>query len=147
MQGTQSSSSVMLSIVSVQIPPSQTTAPMSGAGSSIEDAIKSTSTVENMVANPASEAAVQSAGTTGSPASSFADKMSEGAGKLTEQGGSLPDAATSASQAAPGAIEAAGKDACVPANRTCRSHAETVTTAKLSSHRALACSCKAGNSG
>ena len=110
-------------IVGVQIPQSQTTAPVSGAGSSIEDAIKSTSTVENIITSPASEAAPQSADATGNAASSFAGKVSEGAGKITELGGGLPDAATSASQAAPGSVEAAGKDACVPANRTCASRA------------------------
>lgn len=110
-------------IVGVQIPQSQTTAPVSGAGSSIEDAIKSTSTVENIIASPASEAAPQSADATRSAASSFAGKVSEGAGKITELGGGLPDAATSASQAAPGSVESAGKDACVPADRTLASRA------------------------
>ena len=47
----------------VQIPQTQTTAPVSGAGSSIEEAIKSTSTVENTAAPSASQASSQVAGT------------------------------------------------------------------------------------
>ena len=49
-------------VVLVQIPQTQTLAPMSGAGSSVEEAIRSTSTVDAALAAPPSQAA---AGMTG----------------------------------------------------------------------------------